>query len=119
MMVDTAAIQQPNEEKGLTMTVYFIEREYEVNIRIEVDDDTSVSFRQGYEDTRNSVVFSTPGRSYEEKFLAAFSNVQAVRKEGVSVQYLNTVQTKGPSVNEEAEWEHSWANAKDFKGTKK
>jgi hypothetical protein len=100
------------------MTVYFIEREYEVNIRIEVEDDTTVSFRQGYEDTRNSVVFSTPGRSYEEKFLAAFSNVQAVRKEGVDVQYLTTKQTKGAGAAEEAEWEHTWIAPKDFKGKK-
>lgn len=100
------------------MTVYFIEREYEVNIRIEVDDEAIVSFRQGYEDTKNSVVFTMPGRSYDEKFLAAFSNVQAVRKEGVKVEYLNTVQTKGPSVNEASEWEHTWAAPKDHKGKK-
>lgn len=98
------------------MTVYFIEREYESNIRIEVDDDTTVSFRQGYEESKNSVVFTKPSVRYDSETLAAFSDVKTLRREGVNVQYLVQRETKGGKKVTEPTYEQQWTSVEDLKG---
>lgn len=98
------------------MSVYFIEREYDSNIRVEVDDDVIVTYDTGYDGSKNSVEFKLPEVRYESKTIAAFSDVKSLRKEGVNIQHLVMKETKSGKKVSEPVWENVWTPVENLEG---
>lgn len=96
------------------MTVYYLDRQYETDIRIEVDDDVQVHCNTYKREAGMAVTFSQQTSQYETNHIAAFDGVQTLRKEGVDVQYKEWKDDdKAESKTEDKPVKQIWVNAQE------
>ncbi len=69
------------------MTVYYMTRGYDTDVRIEVDDDVETHCNTYKRDEGMAVTFRKKTSQYDTQHIAAFDGVKTLREEGVDVQY--------------------------------
>ncbi len=69
------------------MTVYYLDRSYESDIRVEVEDDITPTVRHTRGSEGMIVSFDKMTSQFETQTVASFDGVKTLRQEGLSVQY--------------------------------